>query len=90
MECSPSQGLCCNPSNCTIIEAEDEKLRIKATICKNATECEKISICDGKNAVCPEPENKPDLTKCSGGAMVSGFFKKQFGISLHSAVGHFE
>ncbi|XP_066248939.1 disintegrin and metalloproteinase domain-containing protein 10 isoform X3 [Euwallacea similis] len=63
-ECSPSQGPCCNGDTCKFIPSYQSEL------CKPESDCSRTSYCNGRNAECPEPQPKPDKTKCNNGTQL--------------------
>lgn len=63
-ECSPSEGPCCEQS-CQFTS------RTKRLECKHEGDCTDKSFCNGNNATCPKPPNKPDnVTECNQGTQV--------------------
>jgi len=63
-ECSPSEGPCCE-SNCRFTPPFEK------TMCKSMDDCTDSAYCDGNNATCPKPPNKPDnVTECNQGTQV--------------------
>lgn len=53
--CSPSQGPCCTPQ-CTFKMSNEE--------CRLESECAKEGRCNGRTALCPASEPKPNNTSC--------------------------
>ncbi|XP_022900053.2 disintegrin and metalloproteinase domain-containing protein 10 isoform X1 [Onthophagus taurus] len=62
-QCSPSQGPCCN-HDCKYVEAWEED------VCKPESDCSASSKCNGKSADCPQPQPKPDKTRCNNGTQL--------------------
>ena len=63
-ECSPSEGPCCEQS-CKFTP-QSRKL-----MCKSMDDCTDSAYCNGNNATCPKPPNKPDnVTECNQGTQV--------------------
>lgn len=60
-ECSPSEGPCCS-DECNF--AGREKM------CRQESECSHSQTCDAKQAMCPEPAPKPNMTECNNGTKV--------------------
>ncbi|XP_067133544.1 disintegrin and metalloproteinase domain-containing protein 10 isoform X2 [Centruroides vittatus] len=59
--CSPSQGPCCLPS-CNFVKFGD--------MCRAESECTLSSYCNGRSAICPMSEPKPNKTECNKGTQV--------------------
>ncbi|XP_064595727.1 LOW QUALITY PROTEIN: disintegrin and metalloproteinase domain-containing protein 10-like [Liolophura sinensis] len=57
IQCSPSQGPCCN-KQCTFIPASQNLM------CKAKIECAEASSCNGLSASCPPPVTTADLEFC--------------------------
>ena len=79
-ECSPSEGPCCE-SNCQFTSSADN------VQCKGADDCTDAAFCDGNNATCPKPPNKPDnTTECNQGTQVlnlHSYFTMNVCLSFH-------
>ena len=59
MECSPSEGPCCN-RQCKFVA------QLQGQMCKLPDDCTEAANCNGVNASCPEPGHKRDNeTECN-------------------------
>ncbi|KAF1770706.1 hypothetical protein GCK72_002527 [Caenorhabditis remanei] len=63
-QCSPSQGYCCNPDNCSLHGKHEEK------ICRQESECSNLQTCDGRSAQCPVSPPKHDGIPCQDSTKV--------------------
>ncbi|CAI2318262.1 unnamed protein product [Caenorhabditis sp. 36 PRJEB53466] len=63
-QCSPSQGYCCNPDNCSLHAASEDK------ICRQESECSHHQTCDGRSAQCPISPPKHDGIPCQDSTKV--------------------
>ncbi|XP_060523585.1 disintegrin and metalloproteinase domain-containing protein 10 isoform X2 [Cylas formicarius] len=63
-ECSPSQGPCCSSETCKFIPVR------YGEVCKIESECSMSSKCNGRSAECPQPQPRPDKTRCNNGTQL--------------------
>ncbi|XP_030856416.1 disintegrin and metalloproteinase domain-containing protein 10 [Strongylocentrotus purpuratus] len=59
VECSPTQGTCCDASTCSY--------KASSAQCEQSDECHGKAFCPGDSSVCPDPTPEADLTRCDGG-----------------------
>ncbi|CAK5049746.1 unnamed protein product [Meloidogyne enterolobii] len=62
--CSPSEGLCCNPDNCSFYAGGDRRP------CREDSECQHRQFCDGSRASCPPSNHKPNGKPCQDSTKV--------------------
>lgn len=62
--CSPSEGQCCNPSNCNFFPAADRRK------CREESECLFSQQCNGFQPECPESRPKLDGLPCQDSTKV--------------------
>lgn len=63
-ECSPSQGPCCSSDTCRFIPGYVHE------VCKSEGECSMSSKCNGSSAECPNPNPRPNKTRCNNGTQL--------------------
>ena len=62
--CSPSEGLCCDSSQCNFYSAQAQRP------CLSETECTFQQFCDGRGPECPEPMHKRNGIPCQDATKV--------------------